>query len=265
MGCVKLGVMQIGGCSENPSLNVKIDVDKVSRQVASSIQNSLNEENTNVVLTQNQNVSVKGSCCNPLKISQEASMTVINTSKMDIKMVTDIADTFKKDMITEAEGALPALKNLLGQEIGTRLSVNLKTAITNVTESSNFKKNIQKKMNETFASQGQNIVIDCGENMRTPPPPVEVGIPDTGCYISQKFLLEQVSNNIMETLMSDILDDPAMQEVLTDISKKNIEVDIIRRSGFEKQEFSWWNNNKKIMIIVFLFFLIPLVVKIFFG
>jgi hypothetical protein len=264
MGCIKIGVMQMGGCSDNPSLNVKIDIDKVSRQVATSIQDSLNEENTTVVLSQNQNISIIGSCCNPIKISQEASMQVINTSKIDIKMVNNISDYFKKEMLEESEKAIPALNNILGQELGGKLSVNLKTAIEKVSESSNFKKNIQKKINETFANQGQNIIVNCGENIPPPPPPSETGLPPTGCYITQSFLLEQVSNNIMETMMSDIIDDPEMQDVLQEITKKNIGLDIIKRSGFDKKKFSWFETNKTIIFVVILVLLIPLIVKILF-
>ena len=265
MVCVDIGIVKFGSCSTSPSANAKIDVQKVSKQVASSIMNSINEENSVVVSSQNQNVSVKGSCCSPIIISQEANMKIINTTKMDIKMITDIANSFKKDMIKEVDSATSGLKNILGPDVGTRLTATMKKSIENVTSSTNFKQSIQKKMSETFANQGQNINIDCGETLPTPTPPPGTGLPDTGCYISQSFLMEQVSNNIMETMMSDISADPQMDAILSEISKSKIKVETSKRGGLEKEEVSWWISNKNMIIVVLLVFLIPLLVKILFG
>ena len=265
MGCINLGLFILGTCSASPSLNAKVDVQKVSKQVANTIMNSINEENSSIVSSQTQNISIKGSCCSPIVIDQTASLKVVNTSKMDVKMITNIADSFKKETIKEVDSAANTLNTLLGTSMGPRVTASVKKAIENVTESNNFKQSIQKKMSETFANQGQNINIDCGENIPTPPPPKDTGLPDTGCYITQSFLMEQVSNNIMETMMSDLLNDPQLEELLSQISKKNIKIEGVKSGGFERQTLSWWDSNKQIFLIILFVFLVPLLVKILFA
>ena len=206
MACINLGFTSIG-CSKNEKASVSIDTQKVSKTVANSIMNSISDEKTVVVSSQNQNVSIKGSCCSPIIIDQNAQLKVINTSKMDVKMISDIAIKFKNNLNQELESKTNELNSLLGQQVGGQLTAAIKNSVTKISESNNFKSSIQKKISETFANQGQNIVIDCGEELSTPKPPPGSGLPDTGCYISQSFLYEQLANNIMETMMSDIIKD----------------------------------------------------------
>ena len=218
MACINLGFTSIG-CSKNEKASVSIDTQKVSKTVANSIMNSISDEKTVVVSSQNQNVSIKGSCCSPIIIDQNAQLKVINTSKMDVKMISDIAIKFKNNLNQELESKTNELNSLLGQQVGGQLTAAIKNSVTKISESNNFKSSIQKKISETFANQGQNIVIDCGEELSTPKPPPGSGLPDTGCYISQSFLYEQLANNIMETMMSDIIKDEKVDEIITKIWK----------------------------------------------
>jgi hypothetical protein len=179
MGCVDFGVFVIGTCSRDPTADIKIEVNKISKQVANSVMENLNEEQTTIISSQNQNINIKGSCCFPLKIEQNASVKVINTSKIDIKMVSDIADSFKKQTIDEVDKATNSLKNIAGEEIGTKLSFALKKSIENVSDSSTFKKSIKEKISNTFINQGQNINIECSSIYPMPPPPSESGLSDS--------------------------------------------------------------------------------------
>lgn len=264
MGCVDFGVVVIETVLKNPTSDVKIEVNKISKQVANSIMENLNEEQTNIISSQNQNINIQGSCCFPIKIEQNASVKVINTSKIDIKMVSDIADSFKKQTIDEVDKATNSLKNIAGEDIGTRLTFALKKSIENVSESSTFKKSIKEKISNTFINQGQNINIECSSIFPMPPPPPESGLSDSGCYISQSFVLEQVCTNIMETMMVDVVSNPDVDSLLAEISSKDIYIKSVKTGGFQREELSWWDTNKNIFIIILFVFLIPLLIKILF-
>ena len=260
MACINLGFTSIG-CSKNEKASVSIDTQKVSKTVANSIMNSISDEKTVVVSSQNQNVSIKGSCCSPIIIDQNAQLKVINTSKMDVKMISDIAIKFKNNLNQELESKTNELNSLLGQQVGGQLTAAIKNSVTKISESNNFKSSIQKKISETFANQGQNIVIDCGEELSTPKPPPGSGLPDTGCYISQSFLYEQLANNIMETMMSDIIKDEKVDEIITKISQKEITPTLQRTGKFERTPLSWFESNIELIGLILLVFFIPLIIK----
>ena len=260
MACINLGFTSIG-CSKNEKSSVSIDTQKVSKTVANSIMNSISDEKTVIVSSQNQNVSIKGSCCSPIVIDQSAQLKVINTSKMDVKMVSDIAIKFKDGMTKELDAKANEMNSLLGSQVGGQLTAAIKNSVTKISESNNFKNSIQKKISETFANQGQNINIECGEEIPTPKPPVGSGLPDTGCYISQSFLYEQLANNIMETMMSDIIKDEKVDEIISKISQKNITPQLQKIGKFERTPMSWFETNIETIGLILLVFFIPLIIK----
>ena len=260
MACINLGFTKIG-CSKNESSSVSIDTEKVSKNIANSIMNSISDEKTVVVSNQTQNISIKGSCCSPIIIDQTAQIKVINTSKMDVQMINDIAIKFRDGLNKELDTKSNELIRLLGQQDGGQLTAAIKNSVTKISETNNFKSSIQKKISETFANQGQNINIDCGEELLPPKPPTESGLPNTGCYISQSFLYELLANNIMETMMSDIIKVEKVDEIISKISKKNITPKLQKTGKFEREPSSWFMDNFQTIIIVLMIFFIPLLIK----
>ena len=260
MVCINLGFTSFG-CKKNDNSSVKIDIEKVSKTISNSIMNNISDDKTVVVSTQNQNINIKGNCCNPISIDQTSEIKVINTTEMNVQMITDIAQKFKSGLTKEIDDKSNLLKNFLGQQVGTQLTATIKNAISKISESNSFKSSIQKKISETFANQGQNISIDCGEQLSVPRAPSNSGLPNTGCYISQSFLYEQVTNNIMETMMSDILRDDKVDELIASITRKNISFPLQNTGKLERTTLSWFESNLQTIALVLLIFFIPLIIK----
>jgi hypothetical protein len=215
MPCVgSFGPITLGDCG--PSSKVTVDVSSVTKNISRSIQDSVSSVSSKSIAVQNQNVSLKGSCCKPFKVAQGLTIKQADTSKFSADFATKTAKTMSDNISSAVDQSASQITGLLGSTTGPKLTAAIKQAVQKVTESDSFKRSVQTKMSETFGSQNQNISIDCGENIPTPTPPASAGIADTGCYIDQNFVFEQVTNNLMETMMNDVMEDSQLTAIVAE-------------------------------------------------
>lgn len=258
--CINIPLLSsLGDCNVPKKSQITIDTNLVSKQTTDSVMSSISQESTSTIVIQNQNVRIIGNCCNPIKIDQSLNLNVINFSKMDDQFYSDFADKLKNNLNTEIDAKAPQIKGALGDDTGGAFVTTLKSSISKVSNSESFQASVKKLFVESFNSQSQDVNIVCSTDFPPPPPPKGSGVPDTGCYISQNFLIEQTTNNVMESLFSDVADEPEFKDMM-DVLRSNELTD----KPEEKQtvaQIGWREKNKVVLLaIVFLLF-VPLIMK----
>jgi hypothetical protein len=262
MPCVgSFGPITLGDCG--PSSKVKVDVSSVTQNISRSIQDSVSSVSSKSIAVQNQNVSLKGSCCKPFKVAQGLSIKQADTSKFSADFATKTAKNMSDNISSAVDQSASQITGLLGSTTGPKLTAAIKQAVKKVSESSSFKRSVQTKMSETFGSQNQNISIDCGENIPTPTPPASAGVGDTGCYIDQNFVFEQVTNNLMETMMNDVMEDSQLGAIVAEAKQ----VSKTEGKGIDAVLDSVFGAYKWIIIAVIagIILFIPLIIWAFKG
>ena len=258
--CINIPLLSsLGDCDVPKKSQITIDTDLVSKQTTESVMSSISEESTSTIAVQNQNVRIIGSCCDPIMIDQSLNLKVINTSKMDDKFYSDFADKLKNNLINELDSKSNSIKDALGNDSGTNFVGTLKSSIVKVSESSSFQESIKKLIVESFNSQSQDVNIICSKDFPPPKPPKGVGVPDRGCYISQNFLIEQTTNNVMENLFSDVAEDPEFKDMMG--MMRAAELDEKPQDSYKVGQVSWVEKNKILLIGVLFILLVPMIIK----
>jgi hypothetical protein len=254
MSCIDLYVSSLGQNCNNQSNTTSIfNFENISKEVSNSVMNSNIFIENNVILSQNQNVSVDGSCCSKLEISEEAEIKVIDTSKIDINFSTTIA----KDINTKLKDQLSNNKNLINNVLGNNNGGKLFNLITNkldqVTETNSIKESIIRLFNTTISSQNLNVSIICSEKI---PMPTKKGT----CVITQTFLLESIVNNVIEEIMQDIISDSEINSFLLSLSD-NYKKD----NSLEFKEQSWYYKNIEYIKLIIIIFIVPLIIRLLYN
>ena len=220
----KIGNIQLGDCGGGNSKDIKVSVKSTSITNMNNSLKSLQSQETNTTLNQQQNIAVIGNCCQPLKIAQDLKATVIDTSKMSVSFKSQMANQLSKDVDKAMEEAEKTVNDLLKNEAGGKLRAAVNTTLTKMNSQNKVANIISEKVTNTIANQGQNIYINCGSgDIKTPPPPDSANMPDTGCYITQDFIFSQVTNNVMEAVFNSISNEPEVEAVLNEIAKETQE------------------------------------------
>lgn len=228
MSCLaSFGPISFGDCG--PKSDIKIQTTSLSKNISSSIQQSVSSVSDKTIAVQNQNINLKGTCCNPFVVKQGLSIKQANTSKFTANFSENVAKKMVDTINNSIDQVASQVTGVLGATNGPKLTAAIKNTVAKISESSAFKSSIQSKMSEAFGSQNQNINIDCGSgDIPTPPPPPgqinpQTGqpIPTAGCYIDQNFVFDQVTNNLMETLMNQVQNDDQLNAIVNDTKQKN--------------------------------------------
>jgi len=230
----KIGFIALGDdCGKSPSKSVKVNVSSTSVTNLNQSLKSIQTQETNTALNQIQDVVIKGACCQPLEISQKLKAVVVDETKMSVTFKTQMAKNLSNDISSMMKGVEDNINSLLKSDKGTQLKAAVDMTLTKMNSENKIANIISEKVAKTVASQGQKIYIDCGSGDIPTPPPLS-SMPDTGCYITQDFVFEQVTNNVMEAVFNTISNDDNVKNILADISKdmeetkkeENIEVKV---------------------------------------
>lgn len=217
----KIGFIELGdSCGKSPSTkSIKVNVNSTSITNLNQSLKSIQSQETNTALNQVQDVVIKGSCCQPLEISQNLKAVVVDESKMSVTFRTQMAKNLSNDISSMMKGVEDNINGLLKSDKGTQLKAAVDMTLTKMNSENKIANIISEKVSKTVASQGQKIYIDCGSG-DIPTPLSSENMPDTGCYITQKFVFEQVTNNVMEAVFNTISNDGNVKNILAGISRK---------------------------------------------
>ncbi len=215
----KISFISLGdSCGDSPSKSIKVNVNSTSITNLNQSLKSIQSQESNTSLNQVQNVSVIGACCQPLKIAQDLKAIVVDESKMSVVFRTQMAKQLSNDISSVMNGVEENINSMLKNDRGTELKAAVQMTLTKMNSENKIADIISEKVSKTVASQGQNVYIDCG-NGDIPTPSASGNPQDKGCYITQNFVFEQVTNNIMETVFDTISSDNNVRNVIAKISK----------------------------------------------
>jgi hypothetical protein len=138
---------------------------------------------------------------------------------MSVTFKTQMAKNLSNDISSMMKGVEDNINNLLKSNRGSQLKAAVDMTLTKMNSENKIANIISEKVSNTVASQGQKIHIDCGSGDIPTPPPLS-SMPDTGCYITQEFVFEQVTNNVMEAVFNTISNDDNVKNILANISKE---------------------------------------------
>jgi len=220
---------------------------------------SISDSDTSVMAIQNQNVRIIGNCCNPIVIDQTAQLKVISNESMTDEFLTNFSATLKTNLLNQFDQNASKIKNALGDARGGTMVATLKNAITKVMSRESFKNSVKFNMDKTFAKQSQDVNIICGDTIPQPSPPEYSGIPDTGCYIGQNFLLEQVTNNVMEGVFKDVSEDPDVKSMMDELQADELRMKKGDEYGIERR--SWFSEKRQWIMILLVVIFVPLMLK----
>ena len=89
--CIDLSFIEFGDC-KSPSSTATIDLNNISKNISDSIMNSITEQSSKTVSVQRQNVIITGNCCSTINVSQNTNLKVIDVTKIDSQMISNILD-----------------------------------------------------------------------------------------------------------------------------------------------------------------------------
>jgi len=252
--CINLGFTKIGDNCDNPgSRKVELNYTTVSENVTNSIMESdIFTENTTVI-NQEQNVKIDGNCCNDIDISQSGVVKVIDTTKINTEMSFNVGNSIKKEINKQLKNNQNKINSFLGNKRGEELTTLLDSSISKIIKTDTFKSSVVKSINSTITNQNQNVNIICSEEI--PMPGTKGGV----CKISQSFLIESSVNNVIETIMSDLITDPDIVEF---INKADAETKIVLPEIREKY---WYEENYEYIKLAAIIFIIPLLIRLLYN
>jgi len=217
----KIGFINLGddcGVDKTPSKKINVKVESSSSTNLNNSLKSIQSSQTNAVLNQIQNVAIRGSCCVPLQISQKLKAIVIDNNKMSVNFKTAMASQLTNDINKVMDGVEKSVNDILKGPGGTNLKAAVNVSLNKMNSQNKIANIISEKVSNTIANQGQNIYIDCGTgDIPLPTPPSNMA--DSGCFITQEFVFNQLTNNIMEAVFTSISNDEGVMNVLKDIKK----------------------------------------------
>lgn len=231
MSCLgSLGPIQLGDCGSKSEM--KVSTSSTSITNLNESLKSLQSQNSQVVLNQQQNVTLTNAanCCHPFVVAQNMKAAIVDTSKMTAAFKSQTANTLVKD-INNAISQVAETKSsglVITPSQGASLKQSVSTALTKMNSTNKIADIISEKVSKTIANQGQRVVIDCGSGVIPPPPPPpgtkdEKGntIGANGCYVTQDFVFSQITNNVMEAVFDSLSKDTEVTKVLNDIKQTN--------------------------------------------
>jgi len=252
--CINLGFTKIGDNCDNPgSRKVEINYTTVSENVTNSIMESdIFTENTTVI-NQEQNVKIDGNCCNTIDISQSGVVKVIDTTKINIEMSFNVGNSIKNEVGKQLKNNQSKINSFLGNKRGEELTTLLNNSISKIIKTDTFKSSVVKSLNSTITNQNQNVNIICSEEI--PMPNSKGGV----CKISQSFLIESSVNNTIETIMSDLISDPDINEFINKIdTETKIKLPEIRTKY-------WYEENYEYLKLILIIFIVPLLIRLIYN
>ncbi len=213
------GPISFGDCGQSSKLT--IDTNTLTKNVSNSTQQSMSFTEAKTIAVNDQNVVINGTCCPNLKVEQNMRLKLYDVSQFNDEFSSKVS----RKMISEIQSSLDnnqtQITDLLGSTVGPKFTGTIKTAVANIAESNTFKNSIKQKFSQVFGSQRQNVILNCGEGIPPPPAPSSSGLPPSGCYITQNFLLENETQNLFKSLMQDVLEDESVIGVINEA--KNVQ------------------------------------------
>lgn len=211
--CIDLNFIQFGDC-KSPSSTATIDLNNISKNVSESIMNSITEQSSKTIAVQRQNVIITGSCCSTINVSQNTNLKVIDITKINSEMVSNILSLMKEQYNSQLDNIQPNMISLMGDNIGKNVTTSIKQSIEKAIENSSVKYSLKKSLKNTIGSQTQNVNIQCSEYLATPGGSV--------CNIDQTFLLQQTINNVFEDIFKEVNVDPTFIDAINGYTEKKI-------------------------------------------
>ena len=202
------GPFAIGDCG--PKSKVSINTSSISKNITNSIQQASSTIGDTTVTMQNQNVSIIGSCCPSLDISQTATMKKFDTTKFTGNFVSDVAKKMSDSISSSLDQSSTQIIGALGAVNGPSLTAAIKSAVQKVTESNSFKNNMTTKISQALSSQNQNVSIQCSDAVSVPKV-------DGKCVINQNIVMDLLSNNLVQNLMSEVSKDEQLTQIANEV------------------------------------------------
>jgi hypothetical protein len=254
--CIDLKFIQFGDC-KSPSSTATIDLNNISKNVSESIMNSITEQSSKSVSVQRQNVIITGNCCSTINVSQNTNLKVIDVTKIDSQMISNILGSMKDQYNSQLDNIQPNMINLMGDNIGKNVTTSIKQSIEKAIENSSVKYSLKKSLKNTIGSQTQNVNIQCSEYLESPG--------GTVCNIDQTFLLQQTINNVFEDIFKEINVDPGFIDAVNGYTeKKLIEIGKPINEINTNPIVPFWKNQNVYIItsIIFLIIILRIITKI---
>jgi len=214
-----IGPIALGDCGNKT--DIKIEKNRIIQNSSKSVQASMTSNQSSTVNLQQQKVNVlnkRPGCCDPLFISQEGNIKMINTNRDTTDMASSMISSITSEIESQLSAAQSSETDIASTPASQKLLMSVKESLTQINQSEDIKNSVKENMAETFNLQSQEVNIVCGDYPLPSPPKAPVTgkddsgktvtqtLPDTGCYITQDFLFEAVANNTFETVMKTIVE-----------------------------------------------------------
>jgi hypothetical protein len=239
--CVDLSFIKFGEC-KTPESTLSVDVNKISKTISDSIMSSITTSETNVVVVQNQNVNVIGSCCSPIKIKQDAALKVIESTSINVSMVSNILNQMKNQYNNEIDKVQPQLNKITGDNIGKNITTSIKESMSKTIQDESIQNSLKEKLLNIIASQTQNVQINCSDYIPVP------SSRDGSCTITQDFLLQLEINNVFEDIFSQVMVDPSVIDAINQYTEKSL---IVVQEVKEGEFVPFWKGRERDIVMMF--------------
>jgi len=252
--CIDLVFTKIGdNCDKSGSRKVELNFKNVSEDVTNSIMNSEIFTDNTVIVNQEQNIAINGSCCSNLDISQVGVVKVIDVTKVNVEMAVEIGNKIKNQIKKQLSDNQSKLNSFLGNKNGEKLTTLIDNSVSKITKKDSFKNSVIKSLTSSITNQTQNININCSEEL--PMPNSKGG----NCVLSQSFLIESSVNNMIEVVMKDLIVDQELNEFINEIDNSyKIELPTLRKKY-------WYEENIDNIKLFLLFFITPLIIRLLYN
>jgi len=251
--CVDLSFVKFGTC-KNPESTLSVNVNSISKNVSDTIMNSVTSTNTDVIVVQNQNVNIIGSCCSPLKVSQEANLKVLESNSINVSMVTNILNQMRDGYSKDLDKVQPALDKITGENLGKNITTSIKQSMTKLMQDESVQNSLREKLVSVIASQNQNVQVNCSEYIPIP------SNKDGSCTITQEFLLQLEINNVFEDIFSKVIVDPNVVDAINAYTENSL---VYTQSMIQGEFVPFWKGEeKRVMSILGIILVIIILRKI---
>jgi hypothetical protein len=259
MACVDFSFVRFGDCSAKPS-KLTIDVNQLSSQIIDSVMKTTTISQTDAIVSQEQNITIRGPCCSPVKIDQLTEISLKEDTKIDTTFSIKIANQIKTNIDGLVDSKKSLLDSLVGEDKSATFTNSVKQSVQSIINTSGFQESIINSFNKTIGAQIQNVEITCSDTYPMPPPPENSNLPDSACLISQKFLLQLEINNLFKNVFTFVLSDPNVKEAIKEISNETLKYK--QFTPIEKAIEPWYKEYKTLLILLFILFFLPSIISI---
>jgi hypothetical protein len=259
MACVDFSFVKFGDCSSQPS-KLTIDVNQMSSQIIDSVMKTTTIAETEAVVSQDQNIVIRGPCCSPIKIDQLTQISLKEDTKIDTTFSVKIANQIKSNIDDMLNSKKNLLDSLVGEGKSGKFVNTVKQSVQTMISTTGFQESIINAFNKSIGAQVQNVEINCSDTYPMPPPPESSNMPRSGCLISQKFLLELEVNNLFKNVFSFVMNDPNVQETIKEISNETLQYK--KFTPIEQSIQPWYKEYKTVFILILIMFFLPTIISI---